>query len=145
MPNSPAADIAQYLMTLEIASTNTASTLPLLRVGMEPDVENKILVTVYDIASVGSNPRYQRDEPRIQIRTKAADEYGYAQAYDVQQQIKDNILGMNRILINGTMYVGMWQTSDIASLTVDVKNRSILVSSYRMVREYDSTIRKPIE
>ena len=145
MPNSPAADIAQYLMTLGIASTSTTSPLPLLRVGMEPDVENKTLVTVYDIASAGSNPRYQRDEPRIQIRSKAADEYGYAQAYSAQQQIKDNILGMNRIDINGTMYVGVWQVSDIASLASDTKNRPILVSTYRIVREYASPIRKPIE
>ncbi|AHX01192.1 hypothetical protein M316_0127 [Nitrincola phage 1M3-16] len=145
MPNSPAADIASYLIGLNIGTTSLSGTLPLIRVGMEPDIENRILLTVYDIPSVGSNPRYQRDEPRIQIRVKAKDEYGYEDAYAAQQAVKDSILGMNHVEIGGTRYVGVWQTSDISTLASDNKNRTILVASYRMVREYDSSLRKPIE
>lgn len=148
MPNSPAYDIAEYLLAIspKFLSTDAKNTtLPLLSVGMEPEVQNRVIVTLFDTGGPPSNPAYQRDEPRIQVRSKAKSHFDYASAYNIQQKIKDIILGMDRVKIGGTLYVGVWQQTDIASLSPDYNNRPVLVSNYRMVREYSTPNRLPIE
>lgn len=146
MPNSPASDIGQYILDNTLATIDESNTsLPLLRIGFEPDLDTHTLLTLYDIGGPPSNPAYQRDEPRIQVRTKSKDERGYPQAYNLQQDIKDLILGMDRVVINGTLYVGVWQQVDISTLSPDYNSRIVLVSSYRMVREYSTPNRIPIE
>ena len=146
MPNSFASDMAEYIVSAGVGTFNTNDkSLPLVRVGMEPNFNNRTLITLYDTGGPPSNPAYQRDEPRIQVRTKAKDEFGYADAYNAQQEVKDLILGMSRVVINDTLYVGIWQQVDISNLASDYNNRNILVSSYRTVREYTTPNRKPIE
>jgi hypothetical protein len=145
MPNSPASDIADFLVDQGVGTYDTNGSLPLIRVGVEPDIENRVLITLYDTPGVPSNPRYQRDQPSIQVRAKAKSEMDYPSAYNAQQSVKDTILGMDRRTINGSLYVGVWMKADIASLASDYNKRSILVSSYRMVREYDTTNRMKIE
>lgn len=145
-PNSPATDIATLLLDKGLVTNDPDDTsLPLITAGMEPNIDKRVLITIYDTSGTPSNPAYQRDEPRIQVRVKAADEYGYPEAYAAQQMVKDNILGMLRQVINNTMYVGVWQTVDISSLTPDVASKPILVASYRIIREYATELRKPIE
>lgn len=148
MPNSPAFDLSQHLLAIDpavVTINRTTGTLPVVSVGTEPNVNNRILVTIYDTGGPPSNPAYQRDYPRIQIRSKGASEFDYEGAYNIQQTIKDILLGMSRIEINGTLYVGVWQQTDIATLSADYNNRPILISNYRMVREYETTNRLPIE
>lgn len=137
MPNSPAADISTLIVPVVTASAKVF-------VGVEPNIAGNI-VTLYDIPGPPSNPRWQRDEPRIQVRVKGGDAYSYGVAYQLQQTIKDVILGMNRITIAGTVYVGCWQVLDISSLGSDDNNRPILISNYRLVREYTTANRSPIE
>ena len=145
MPNSPASDIADFLVSQGVGTYDISDTLPLIRVGGEPDIENRVLITLYDTPGVPSNPKYQRDQPSIQVRAKAKSEMDYPSAYNAQQAVKDVILGMDRREINGSLYVGVWMKADIASLASDYNKRSILVSTYRMVREYDSDNRTKIQ
>lgn len=147
MPKSPAVDIGQHLLavTPAIVTLNRSLVLPVLTVGVEPEIPNKVLVTLYDTPGPPANPAYQRDYPRIQVRVKGEDPFGYSKAYDTQQAIKDILLGMSRVTINSTLYVGVWQQIDIASLASDYNNRPVLVSTYRMVREYSTPNRLPIE
>lgn len=147
MPNSPAADIVEYLLALspKIVSKDMKGTLPLVSVGIEPEVQNRAILTIYDTGGPPANPAYQRDYPRIQVRTKSKAPFDYPSAYNLQQQIKDILLGIERFEINGTLYVGIWQQTDIATLTSDYNNRPVLVSNYRMVREYETSNRLPIE
>lgn len=147
MPNSPAFDLSQYLLDVspKIVTTNrTSGTLPIISVGMEPNIDRRTLVTIYDTGGPAANPAYQRDYPRIQIRSKAADEFGYSGAFNIQQVIKDILLGMSRVTINDTLYVGVWQQTEIATLAADYNNRPILICNYRMVREYETSNRLPI-
>lgn len=150
MPNSPAGDIAAKIIEAGIASTTESSPLPIIRVGFEPDVPNKTIVTIYDTGGAPSNPAYQRDTPRIQVRVKAPNEMGYADAYNAQQDIKDLLLGIDRFTVinpddSETLYVGIWQQFDISPLAPDYNKRPILIASYRIVREYSTTNRRPIE
>ena len=145
MPKSFASDMAEYIVSNNIGTFSLSGSLPLVRVGAEPNVDNRLLLTLYDTGGPPSNPAYQRDEPRIQVRVKAKDEFGYGDAYQLQQDVKDLILGMDRVVINDTLYVGIWQQIDIANLASDYNNRNILVASYRCVREYTTPNRKPIE
>ena len=149
MPNSPAWDIATKIMEAGIASTDPSSNLPLIRVGFEPDVNEKTLLTIYDTGGQPSNPAYQRDYPRIQVRTKSPNEMGYNQAFKAQQDVKDLILGMDRFTVTNddlseTLYVGIWMQVDISPLAPDQNKRPVLISSYRIVREYTSANRRPI-
>lgn len=146
MVNSPAFDISTFLLGIEpaIVTTNRGLNLPVISVGMEPEIQGKTLVTIYDTGGPAANPAYQRDYPRIQVRSKADVEFGYPSAYNIQQKIKDTILGMSRVVINGVLYVGIWQQTEISTLSADYNNRPILVCNYRMVREYDTPNRLPI-
>lgn len=145
MPNSPAFDIASLLQTNNIGTTAKSTTVPFLAVGFEPDIKDRVIITVYDAFGRTSNPRFSRDEPTIQIRVKAASSNGYKQAYDAQQAIKDLILGMATQDINDTRYVQCVQVVDISSLAPDFNNRPVLVATYRLIREYSSPNRTLIE
>ena len=147
MVNSPASDIANYLLGLSepVVTTDRKGDLPVIAVGMEPEIQGKVIVTLYDTGGPAANPAYQRDYPRIQIRSKAASEFDYPSAYNIQQQIKDIILGMDRVVIRGVLYVGVWQQTEIAALASDYNNRPILVANYKLVREYSTPNRLPIE
>lgn len=145
MPNSAASDIADIIVSGGVGSYDWEDdSLPLVVVGAEPVFENRAIITLYDTGGPASNPAYQRDFPRIQVRTKASSPFNYPSAYNPQQQIKDLILGMSRQVINNTLYVSVMQAGDITSLTSDNNNRSILVSNYKLIREYES-LRKKIE
>lgn len=145
MPNSPAFDIASYIVANNIANTSSSNkALPFIAVGMEPDIRDRTIITIYDAFGKTSNPRFSRDYPTIQIRTKAPTANGYQHAYAAQQAVKDLILGMFATIINGTNYVHCTQVVDISSLAPDANNRPILVSTYNFVRDYDSPNRLPI-
>lgn len=147
MANSPAFDLSTYLLSIAPAfvTTNRNGSLPVINVGVEPEIQNKAIVTLYDTASPPANPAYQRDTPRIQVRVKGKDAFSYGEAYNLQQKIKDILLGMERRTINNALYVGVWQQIDIASIASDYNNRPILVATYRMVREYETANRIKIE
>lgn len=139
MPNSTAADIAMHIVSQGIATSDVNDdSLPLITVGYEPERQNRALVSVYDTGGPASNPAYLRDYPRIQIRTKASTPSNYPSAYTPQQDIKDLILGMHRLVINGTLYVSVTQQGDISALGVDDASRPILISNYKLIREYES-------
>lgn len=151
MPNSPAVDIANRIIANGIGHTIPDDpSLPLVRAGFEPDENNRILLTIFDTGGPAANPRWQRDYPRIQIRVKASDEWGYSQAFDVQQQVKDLLLGTDPFTVvnsdmSETLYAGIWSQFDISPLAPDYNKRPILVASYRMVREYSAPNREKIE
>jgi hypothetical protein len=144
MPNSPAADIASLIIAANIASFSPTSTLPFIAVGFEPDIRNRAIITIYDTGGRNPEPKHQRDYPNIQVRTKAKEAQDYPSAYDAQQAVRDLILGMNRITIGGTLYIGCWQVGDVGSLAPDYNMRSILISNYRLAREYSTPNRLPI-
>lgn len=150
-PNSPAFDIAELLMTNGIANTDPNNvSVPLITVGFEPRESDEgwpanTLLSLYDIGGMPSNPAWERDTPRIQVRVKGDSKWGYPTAFLTQQKVKGLLLGMERIVINKTLYVGAWQQVDIASLAPDYNERPILVSSYRLVREYSTQNRKCIK
>lgn len=145
MPNSTAFDFANVIQQAGIGTFSKHGNFPLITVGYEPDVQRRTLITIYDTGGPASNPAYQRDFPRIQIRVKSADEGDYPQAYNPQQSIKDLLLGMDRWWAGETLYVGCWQTSDIATLSSGYNQRTVIVSSYRTAREYPTANRLPIE
>lgn len=144
MPNSFASDMADYIVSSGLATTDENGTLPLCRVGAEPEIQGKTLLTIYDTGGPPSNPAWERDEPRIQLRVKSDTPFNYPNAYNLQQSLKDLLLGMDSVMLNGTRYVGIWMQTDIATLSQDYNNRIILVSNYRTVREYTTTNRKEI-
>jgi len=146
MPNSFAADMAEYIVSQGLATFSESDTnLPLMRIGAEPEVQDRTLITLYDTGGPPSNPAWQRDEPRIQVRVKSNRPFDYPDAYNLQQSVKDLILGMDSVMLNGTWYVGIWMQTDIATLAQDYNNRIILVANYRTVREYDTPNRGCIE
>lgn len=146
MPNAPSFDIASYLISKGLVSlSKTDTSLPFVAIGIEPDVKNRTLLTIYDAFGRTSNPRFSRDMPTLQFRVKSPTPNGYQQAYALQQSIKDELLGMYAVEINNTVYVHCVQVVDISTLAADVNNRPVLVSTYNFTRDYDSPNRLPIQ
>lgn len=147
MVNSPSFDIVTLLVNEGIIKQRgTAGSLPIAAIGHEPDVDKEDILTVYDTGSWRQpNPAWGRDHPLIQVRVKAGEPFDYLRAYEIQQQVKDFLLGRPRQTINDTLYVGFWGQGDIFTLGADRDNRPVLVANYRLVREYETDFRKKIE
>src|SRR5690554_6216060 len=137
MPNPPSLDISSILITEGLVKTpNQTGSLPIVTIGFESE-QKGLICSLWDTGGPEPNPAWQRDYPRVQVRVKG-DVNGYADAWKLQQDIKDVLLGRPREVIADTLYVGFWMQGDIASLGTDRDNRPILVSNYRLVREYDA-------
>lgn len=103
-------------------------------IGREP-IDPDEVITLYDTGdSQPSDPKYLLDYPTIQIRSRAK---SYETAYSKLADIKEKIIGNEKVTINGTQYVGMYVVNDIHFLQYDFRDRSIFTVNFRFVREID--------
>ena len=129
--NPPSQDVKQILINGGVSSA-------ILFIGQEPDLPHKVM-TIYDTPGDPANPRWLIDEPTFQIRSRSP---LYETAYSQLLNVRELLLGLPKTTISGTKYIGIWTTSDIASLQKDEEDRIILVVNFRMVRELASGIHR---
>ena len=130
--NSPSKDMRQKLIDEGVSSS-------ILFIGQEPDSPDTV-ITIYDtLGMMPANPRWLIDEPTFQIRSRSV---SYETAYSQLLNARDILLGLPKTTISSTKYIGVWTTTDIASLQRDEEDRVILIVNFRMVRELSSGINR---
>ena len=128
---SPAQDIATLLQTKQLGVLGTN-----IFYSREP-AKAGVLVTIYDVGGrQDANAKWLREYPEVQIRVKGLpDDYG--SAWDKMQTIKEALLGHQPVVINSAWnYIGMWINGDPVHLGNSDDDRSIVISSWRLVREF---------
>lgn len=123
--NSAAKDIRDHIVALAIASGDTVF------IGEEPASPNDC-VTVYDTGGGDPFPDIELYDTSIQVRVRNVN---YAACYAMQQAIREALIIPTTVDINGTRYIGIWNTGDIISLGKDQNNRSLLTANYRIERQ----------
>jgi hypothetical protein len=105
-------------------------------IGQEPDTAPApdTIITLYDMGGDPPNPKFLFEEPTVRIRVRGAVQ-GYAAAYAKCVGIKDALLGLASKTIATTLYVGVFQLSDILFLNTDDKNRPVFSMLFRVARE----------
>lgn len=97
----------------------------------EPDT----VITLYPTGSASEpNAKWRLEHPTFQVRVRGAPN-GYQLAQAKAESIKHELLGLGSTVINSTLYVGIWMTTDIIFMKYDDNNRPIFVMSYRTWRE----------
>lgn len=134
---APSIDVKDILVGTTITSSFASTADWGVYISQEPDQPSRS-VTLYDSGGAGdANPKFLLEEPTIQIRIRGNPD-DYTAAYDKANDIRDTLLGRGSTTVNGTLYVGFWQQSDIIYLRRDERDRPIFVSNWRLVREPSS-------
>lgn len=93
-----------------------------------------LAVAVIDTGGVFSNPRWNRDEITIQVVIRSALN-DYDSGYNLAYSIKDSLLGLDPVTINGSLYSLGVLEGDINGLGFDTSGRARFTCRFRVVRE----------
>lgn len=129
--SSTAYDVAVFLAAQSIGTLAGNGNYS-IHVGAEPAEPDKV-VTIYDTG--GLEP--DTDEldllrPTFQVRVRTTN---YLEGQAKQEAIRDLLILPLSLTMNGTDYVHIVQTSDIATIGRDDEGRQIFVSNYRAIKE----------
>jgi hypothetical protein len=129
--SSSAHDVALFLAANAIG-TFAGDTNFSIHVGAEPAAPNNV-ITIYD--TPGLEP--DTDEldllrPSFQVRVRVL---SYLEGQAKQEAIRDLLILPFGLTMNGTEYINIVQTSDIASIGRDDEGRHVFVSNYRAIKE----------
>jgi hypothetical protein len=104
----------------------------LISAGREPDSPDRT-ITVYQTGGEDPIPDLDIWRPSIQVRVRAEREDIAWNRLDAIRNFlsRDN----TNLFVNGTRYIGVWQTTDILPLGHDENNRQRLVANFRTERE----------
>lgn len=103
----------------------------LIFLGQEPDTPNTV-ITIYDTGGDAPNPKWLLDFPTIQIRSRSKQ---YQTAYSNLINCRDIILGIDKLVVSTTTYVGFQQSTGVLGLGKDEKDRYMLSINFNVTRE----------
>jgi hypothetical protein len=78
------------------------------------------------------NPRWLLDFPTIQLRSRSKQ---YVTAYSNLINCRDIILGIDKLVVSTTTYVGFQQSTGVLGLGKDEKDRYMLSINFNVTRE----------
>jgi hypothetical protein len=130
MSTSPANDLADILETANLVGGSTGWQV---QVGEEPTTPDKV-VTLYDTGGPEPNPKNLQDFLRVQIRIRGKPGE-YISTFNKAQQIKDELLGRPKGVVNSVTYVGIWMNTETLFMGYDESRRPRFTSNWRIVRE----------
>lgn len=128
MANSPATDIGNYLQTQGLGTLGVD-----LFVGMLP-TKPDICISVLDAPGRSPDPRYQRDEPSLQILVRGA-RRDYDVAYGVAKSVKDELNGIDPIVLDSKDYVLFVMIGNIIPVGPDENERPVFSLNFRLTIE----------
>ena len=141
-PNSPADDLADYLVTQGAGALGSATGWS-MAVSFEADTPNTH-ITLYDIGGPPPNAHWLLDFPKVQVRVSGA-VGGYSAAWTKIQEIKDILLGLTQTTLGGTLYVGVSLVGEVNFIAYDEPGRPLLTANFQIIREpSDTTNRIPM-
>lgn len=127
--NSPAVDIATILVLSSSAASLTEGVD--LFISKEPTTPNAT-VTIFDTGGFEPASSTERNDfPTIQVRVRSTT---YVLAYEKMELIKSVLHKFTSQNIGGTVYQGIWASSDIISLGYDGNDRPTLTLNFRIHR-----------
>lgn len=103
-----------------------------ISIGLEPDRPDSA-ITIYDTG--GDSPDTdEMDLNRLtfQVRVRARD---YVLAYAKMKEIRAYLISRGTKTINSTRYIGIYVTSDVASLGLDDNKRQVLTCNFRTISQ----------
>lgn len=125
--NSPAFDMATILDRAGIGTIGVD-----LFVGVEPETPDKC-ITVYDTGGFSPNPKFLRDEPTVQFKSRGLPADGKTPA-DLLQSIRNVLLNSVNKTVGDSLYIQYREFGGIIDLGADEKNRVMYVTNFRLVR-----------
>lgn len=134
---SAAMDIADVLVDAGLGTfAGTDENSWGIYVSQEP-IQPSMVVTCYDTGGEDANPAYLLDFPTIQTRIRGKKD-SYQSTYTKAWSVREALLGIDPFTTaGGTRYDGVWMTSDIVYLGLDL-DRPIFVINWRIAREPSS-------
>lgn len=112
-----------------VSSTPTADWA--VHIGREPKTPNKV-VTIYDTGGRAPNPKWLLDYPNIQVKVRGAPN-GYAEARLKAIRIKDELLGITSLDVNGNRWVSVTMAGDITLIGYDENERPMFAINFRLI------------
>jgi len=128
--NTPTVDVKDLLVAAGIGTFGGTAKWSIY-IAEEPDFPSDV-ITLYDTPGPPSNPKFRLDEPRFQVRVRSNK---YNEAHLKAEEVKAQLMGLPSQTFNGTRYEGIWVVIETAFLKQDGKGRSVVVTTYRMIRE----------
>jgi hypothetical protein len=127
MAKSPANTIANFLATNSFGSLTSSVSAWRITVGRQMDKPDS-QITVYDTGGTAANPAYRINYPALQIRVRG-DVDNYAAAWSKLNDIREFLVGMDPVVLEGDNWDGIIAQNEIVSLGSDLKSRPELVLS----------------
>lgn len=127
---SPAHELALYLESqgVGVFGGNTDWSLHVSREPASPDN----VITLYDTpGSAPANYGIQLRQPSIQVRVRAAN---YAAGMTKQEEIFSLLNQIQTEEIGGSIYLGVYLTTDFQSIGRDDNDRHLLTANYQVQR-----------
>ena len=132
MTNAPSIDVKDELVTagIGIFAASSGWGIYVSKMPSSPDQT----ITIFDRGGADPNPRFLLDNSSVQIIVRGSVN-DYVATYVKSQEIKDHLLGLGDVTLNGTRYVGFWQQGDIIHVGYDDNDRPLFSLNWRIVRE----------
>jgi len=99
-------------------------------IGLMPDSVNDC-IAIYDTVAFQQDARNSYDIDSIQVRSRAHD---YNTAYTYLMTVRRKIEGIAEFTRNGTVYKGIWASSNVAFLKYDDQKRALFSINFNLIR-----------
>ena len=102
-------------------------------IGREPG-DPETTITIYDTGGFPPNPAWLLDFPTAQIRVRGA-RNGYQAASQKIRDIKDALIGIDSLDLNGDRWVSITMPSDPLSLGFTEEDKPLFVANFNLIIE----------
>lgn len=102
-------------------------------IGREP-ANPVTTITIYDTGGFSPNPKWNIDEPTVQVRVRGSTG-NFQAAYAKANAVKEALLGLPSQDLNGDRWVSVRQLGDIHNLGYDNSERPLFTINFRMIVE----------
>lgn len=105
----------------------------LIEVGIMPDEPDEILV-ISDTGGLEPNPKWLIDYPTLQIMVRGKTS-GYLDTFNEGKAVKDLLLGITSLDLNGDRWVSVTQNGDLTFIGRDEKMRPLFSVNFALIIE----------
>jgi hypothetical protein len=104
-----------------------------IAISREPTSPDSV-ITIFPTGGFSPNPKWKVDFPSVQIRIRG-NRSGYQAAEAKAKEVKNTLLGIFSLDINGDRLVSITMAGDMTLLTYDDNERPIFVINFRLIVE----------
>jgi hypothetical protein len=131
MATLPSEDARSLLIAEAVVSATPTADWAVF-IGKMPERAPDRSVVIVDTGGLTPNPKWLIDYPAIQIRVRGKSN-GYSEARNKAVRIKDELLGITSLDINGNRWVSIRMTGDIVMLGYDQSERPQFALNFDLI------------